>query len=68
MKLPLEDGSMLVFSQMERRADLYICLFFEMGRVIKLVFYELERREEGAFICACILWKYSYRCHSYIEQ
>jgi hypothetical protein len=48
-----------------------ICIFAcfcEMGRVSKLVFYELERREEGAFVCACILWKYSYRCRSYIEQ
>jgi hypothetical protein len=57
VKLPVEDGSILVFSQMERRADLCIRLCFVKcgGSAIflLLVFYEPERREHLYLLVCC---------------
>ena len=41
MKPPVEDGSMLVFSEMERRVYLYICLCFVKWEREQAYFVEL---------------------------
>jgi hypothetical protein len=57
VKLPVDDGSILVFSQMERRANFCIWLCFVKceGSAIflLLVFYELERREHLYLLVCC---------------